>query len=119
MRPALLLAALAACGADKGEAGVDSGDTGTPAWCDDAPVLTWANFGEGFVTESCQSCHASTTLDRRGAPADVVFDDRETTLALGDRVLARATGDRPTMPPQGGVTDDDRERLAIWLTCWE
>jgi uncharacterized membrane protein len=55
-------------------------------------------------------------------PAGVVFDTREQALALADRILARtapADGGEPTMPPVGGVTDDDRERLVVWLDCWE
>lgn len=119
MRAALpLLLALGACG-DKPRADDTAADSGAPAWCDDAPLLTWANFGEGFVVENCQACHASTAIDRNGAPEDIVFDDRDATLALSDRILARAAGDAPSMPPQGGVTDEERERLEIWLTCWE
>ena len=30
-------------------------------FCVDQPVVTWANFGAGFVLEACQGCHASTT----------------------------------------------------------
>ncbi len=94
-------------------------DTGSASLCDDAPVVTWDNFGDGFVTENCQPCHASTSEDRNGAPTGVVFDTREETLAQADAILAVATGPAPTMPPQGGVTDDDRTLLSYWLTCWE
>ena len=119
----LLLVALAGCG-DKDPAAADT-DTGTPGTsadtglCADAPVLTWANFGDGFVTEHCQACHASTSPDRRGAPEDVTFDTLDQTLAWRDRVLARSAGDDPTMPPQGGVDPVEREKVEIWLTCWE
>ena len=69
-------------------------DTGpTPAAsgrCDDVPVLTWENFG-----------------------------DKATALGLADAILSSATGDAPRMPPRGGVSDDDREKLDIWLQCWE
>ena len=97
-------------------------ETGAPmadAGCEEVPLLTWENFGAGFLIENCQSCHASTNPDRRGAPAGVVFDSLEQTLAHRSTILARATGASPSMPPQGGVSDDDRERLRIWLTCWE
>jgi len=30
-----------------------------------------------------------------------------------------ATGDAPTMPPRGGLSPLDRERLEIWLVCGE
>lgn len=116
--PLLLLA----CGGtkdDDDEGGVDSGDTGVPAGCEDAPLVTWNNFGQGFVTEHCQACHASTAEDRNGAPTDVAFDTHEETRAQAARILARAAGPDATMPPRGGVPDDDKEKLEYWLQCWE
>ncbi len=94
-------------------------DTATAALCEDAPRLEWENFGSGFVTENCQPCHASTSADRYGAPSDVTFDTEDETLAWSTEILARATGESPSMPPAGGVDDVDREKLAIWLSCWE
>jgi hypothetical protein len=103
------LAMLAACGGSPGDSAVDP--------CAEAPVVTWETFGKGFLRENCQGCHASTVTDRAGAPVDVTFDDEAQALAWRERILARAATDVPTMPPQGGTTDDDRWRLAIWLTC--
>lgn len=110
--PSLLLLPLLACGG-----GED--DSAAAALCADAPVVTWDNFGEGFLTESCQSCHAAETPDRHGAPEEVTFDTEADALAWADRILARAAADPPTMPPAGGTHADDRELLTIWLTCWE
>lgn len=111
MRSALLLL-LSACGTKDDAGGLDTG------LCVDAPVLMWSNFGEGFLIENCQTCHASTTTDRHDAPEDVVFDTLADVQAERDAILDAATGDDPSMPPQGGVSDDDRLRLEIWLTCW-
>lgn len=110
----VLGAALGAGCSDKGgeSASVDTG------YCADAPVLMWANFGQGFVTENCQSCHASTSESRHDAPEGVTFDTLADAVAQADRMLARATGDSPDMPPEGGVSDEDREKLEIWLRCW-
>jgi len=96
-----------------------SGDTAAdePAICVGAPVVTWDNFGAGFVTQYCDACHASTTLDRHDAPDDVTFDTEDEIWSHADRILVRAAGDAPTMPPMGGVPDDDRTLLEIWLTC--
>jgi len=91
------------------------GDTGD--FCDDAPTVTYNNFGQGFMTENCQGCHASTAPDRYGAPKEVIFDTVEDCWEQVDRVLLRSTGSAATMPPQGGVSDDDRTRLAWWLRC--
>jgi len=114
------LGALVGCGgaADDSAAAAAAAALDTGA-CLEAPVLNWANFGDGFVTENCQACHASTTPDRRGAPPSVTFDTYEETMTHRDRILARSGGDDPTMPPQGGVDAEQREKLAIWLTCWE
>ena len=94
----------------------DDAPTDSYAWCDDQPVVTWDNFGAGFVTEHCQTCHASTADNRVGAPEDVTFDSKEEVWAQKERVLARVL-DSGDMPPQGGTTGDDDRRLEIWLTC--
>jgi cytochrome c5 len=101
---------------DKDTAIGASADTGL---CADTPLVTWENFGDGFVRQNCQTCHSSTSTDRRGAPPNATFDSHDQTVALRDRILARATGDDPTMPPSGGVAPLDRTKLEIWLTCWE
>ena len=106
MRAALVAALLVGCAQPE-----------VTALCLEAPVVTWDNFAAGFVAESCQSCHASTSEDRNGAPSDVVFDTEEETLAFADRILARSTGDDPDMPPQGGVVDADRYYIEVWLSC--
>ncbi len=105
----LFLLLMVACGEAE-----DTADTG---FCADAPVLTWDNFGDGFMTQHCQSCHASGSPSRQDAPEDITFDTEEQTLALADRILARATGDSATMPPEGGVHEDDRLKLEWWLSC--
>lgn len=111
MRAILLLTALlgVACAGDDGEA--------LPEDCEDAPVVTWASFGQDFTRENCQSCHASTSANRNGAPAEVVFDTEQDVLDWADRVLERAGAEPPTMPPRGGLEADDQERLRIWLEC--
>lgn len=86
-------------------------------FCADAPVVRWANFGQGFVTGSCQGCHASNTPDRHEAPESVSFDTLEQVWALKDMILWTSTGESPSMPPNGGVHEDDRMRLEWWLRC--
>lgn len=109
MRAALLAIGLAGCD------GVAT--DGLPSSCEGAPVTTWDNFGAGFLTENCQPCHASTSSDRQGAPENVVFDTEEDVWAVAPAILEMATGEEPLMPPRGGVSDDDRYRLEVWLTC--
>jgi uncharacterized membrane protein len=111
---------LTACATDSESP--ETTDSGTPemtepGFCDDAPPATWNSFGEGFVVQHCQSCHATTTADRQGAPEAVVFDTEEDTWAWADRILARAAGDDADMPPMGGVEADERYLVEVWLTC--
>lgn len=98
--------------------GEKEADDTAVGFCADAPLVTYESFGAGFFTQECESCHASTSPNRLGAPESVTFDTEEEILALKDRVLERATGDSATMPPQGGVPDEDREKLEFWLRCW-
>ncbi len=93
----------------------DTADTADP--CFEVPLIDWNTFGQSFILHNCQGCHASYTENRHDAPEDVTFDSVDQVWTLADRVLARATGDSATMPPQGGVTDDDRTRLEWWLLC--
>jgi len=114
------LLVLVACG------GADATDTGSRTSegdpCDDAPVLTWENFGEGFLRENCESCHAEDAPYRSSAetpPPDAIhFGDKETALSLRTQILDSAAGDSPRMPPRGGVDIAEREKLDIWLRCW-
>lgn len=110
MIPLLLLAL--ACE----DAGDDSG--AADPLCQDAPVVTWEYWGQGFLTESCQSCHAATAVDRNGAPTSITFDTEAQVWSHRAAILQTATGEAPTMPPRGGLSQDDRDLLEIWLRCW-
>lgn len=88
-----------------------------PDICEEAPTVTWDNFAAGFVSENCQSCHASTSTDRNYAPENVTFDTEEELWAHAPDVLGVATGENPFMPPQGGVSEDDRYQLEVMLSC--
>lgn len=96
----------------------DSGDDSGQTLCDSAPVITWDYWGQGFLKESCQPCHASGTLDRNGAPIRVSFDTEADVRNHRDAILASATGESPSMPPRGGIDAGDRYLLEVWLTCW-
>jgi mono/diheme cytochrome c family protein len=93
----------------------DTADTAGP--CAGVPLVTYNSFGEGFMTENCQGCHASTAADRYGAPESVTFDTVEEVWTWRDRILARSAGEDATMPPAGGVSKDDRTKLEWWLLC--
>jgi mono/diheme cytochrome c family protein len=107
--PALLLG-LAACG--------DPEDTSLAALCDDAPVVTWNNFGDGFLTENCRACHSVNAYDRHDAPDDLNFDTLDDVRPQVPVMLAHTTGTAPDMPPEGGVAEDDRYLFEVWLKCY-
>ena len=110
-------------GTPDGNSGNPSDDTADTAYdtadsvCEDAPVVTYANFGEGFLLSNCQSCHASTTTNRNGAPEGVTFDTVKEVWTWSTRILARSTGEEADMPPEGGVSEYDITLLEFWLAC--
>src|SRR5688572_6325645 len=91
-------------------------DTGEEL-CEDQPVLTYENFGEGFMTLNCQTCHSSerTGDDRHDAPETIHFDNKQEVAIQASIILGVATGPNAIMPPGGGLSDEDREKLEIWL----
>jgi uncharacterized membrane protein len=95
-------------------------DTGEDPFCADKPVETYENFGQGFMLQNCQICHTTTVTGdaRNGAPESIHFDDEEDVAVQVAAILGVATGPSPIMPPSGGVSDDLRERLEIWLRCY-
>lgn len=113
----LLLSIAIGCEGDEQKPGETGTSSDLPEICVDAPVVTYANFGAGFVTQHCQACHASTTPDRHDAPEAVTFDDEASVMQWADRIVARCLGEDASMPPQGGVSDDDLYLLEVWLTC--
>ncbi len=87
------------------------------AWCADKPAVEWDNFGHGFMTTYCTSCHSvNNTESRYGAPEGVDFDSEADVATQADRVRAR-TLDAGDMPLGGGVYEDDLYFLDIYLTC--
>lgn len=80
-------------------------------------MVTWANFGQGFVLEHCAGCHSAATPERYGAPEAVVLDTVDDVWLHRDDVLATAAGDDATMPPASPASDDQRTLLTVWLTC--
>ena len=109
MRWVLAVLALASCEPESTLLEVD---------CDTAPLVTWETFGRGFLTQHCQPCHSSTSADRHDAPNDVTFDTLDDVVFWESTIEVVAASADPIMPPQGGVSADDRELLAIWLQCY-
>ncbi len=100
-----LLAWLLACAPP-----AEPGDTGC------VTAATWTNFADGFFASYCRSCHAAAAPDRHGAPVGLDFDTEEQARAL-TQSIRRTVLDVGTMPPGGGLLDDDLVLLGEWLDC--
>lgn len=113
---ALFGAAALSCGA-LGSCGGKDDDSADP--CDREPPLSYENFGRGFMGVHCAGCHSSLNPagHRKGAPSGVDLDTQAGVLQWAYRTEARALGDAPDMPPGGGPSEAERERLAEWLQC--
>jgi len=90
-----------------------NGDTGV---CVDTYQVTWENWGEGFFTTYCQSCHSVTSSDRLGAPEGIDFDTEEDLITWRDSV-ERVVLENQTMPVGGGVYEEDLLLLEMLLSC--
>ena len=85
---------------------------------DGGTTLTFANFGQPFLEANCNYCHGASAQNRAGAPADFTFDTVDQVVSRRERIAARATGDRPSMPPGPNKPPaSERLRLAEWLAC--
>lgn len=96
----------------------------TGATCPPTQTLTYANFGQSFMTSYCTRCHASTLTGdaRMGAPA---FHDFDTLIGVKQvsNHVDQAAGAGPDatndqMPPDGAQPSlAERQMLAEWIAC--
>ncbi len=121
----LMLLGLATCGGDDGSSDSDgvspvaTADTG-PQDCPPGSLVTWQTFGSGFIDTWCTTCHSKilTGDARYGAPEGLDFNTYDQVAASQDRIVEQAAlGEPPPMPPAGGTTDAERDRLVEWVAC--
>ena len=101
------------CASDSEE---ESEDTAYPV-CDTGLEVTWLNWGEGFLLTHCSGCHSSEAPERHGAPEGVNFDTEKEALD-GAAAIVRVVLEEQTMPPAGGIQDDEMALLEAWLSCF-
>ena len=90
--------------------------------CDREPPLSYATFGDGFLSTYCTGCHSSLLVgdyQRNDATTGVDFDSWEGVVNSIPVIAIRtlATGDDPSMPPAGGPSSIERARFDEWLQC--
>ena len=102
----------------------ESTPTPTGSSCPDDSTLTYATFGEAFMTSYCVGCHSSQRSgdDRNGAPAGHDFDTLEGIVAVAEHIDEHAAAGpeevNELMPPSDPrPTDEEREALGEWLAC--
>lgn len=88
-----------------------------PAICDSGSDVTYADFGETFIRQHCQGCHASSSNDRHGAPESVHFDSIEDIWERRDDILRVTTSDEADMPPAWKLDEDNIRLVQQWLEC--
>ncbi|MEQ1508585.1 MAG: hypothetical protein ABMB14_40510, partial [Myxococcota bacterium] len=100
-----LAVALAAC---HGEPSTETDSACDPGW------VTWENFAEPQIVTWCTPCHSENLTGdlRNGAPVSVDLDTLDDARQHAARIAARV--DDGTMPPAGGLTDEERRLLADW-----
>lgn len=76
--------------------------------------LGWGSWAQGFFTGYCAPCHGE--VPAYGAPEDLRLDTEDEVRRWEDRVRERVLQTQ-TMPPAGGVTEEDRALLEAWLDC--
>lgn len=128
MRYALSFTLLLACAPDKEgdtSAPLDTADTAAATSVIDGRVcppgspLTWQSFGQGFLLDHCVGCHSSQLAEGQRAQATlgVDFDTQPGAQQWLQRIYARSADANDTMPPAGGVTEQQRQLLGDWLAC--
>ena len=87
--------------------------------CDRQPPLDWDNFGEGFFSLRCTSCHSSENSDvqRSGAPIGLDFDTYSEVVREVSRIEMETTGPNAAMPPAGEPTEAELTMLREWFAC--
>jgi len=99
MRSLLLLFVLG-CGAQS------TGITEADLTCDSS--LTYANFGEAFISTNCGSCHAGKQNPNLSTQAAVKSNSND---ILQEAVYTTA------MPDGADLSNEERTMLGQWLTC--
>jgi uncharacterized membrane protein len=118
MRLFASLVLLVGCGTDAVDRTPDDPPL-DPEACETETYLRYDNFAAGFSADWCRGCHSSAVPEggRQDAPLDVNFDTEADLVKWRERILVRATGATPTMPPAGGPSEEERQLLREWIDC--
>lgn len=88
--------------------------------CPKGTLVSYENFGAGFLSQYCQACHSrkKPEKDRAGAPGDVNFDIASDAQFFRVNILARTKlGSAKPMPPNRDIPKHEILILSEWLEC--
>lgn len=83
----------------------------------DTELVGWDTFARGYLSTWCTPCHSSELVgaSRSGAPEGVDFETWAGAALWAERI--GATSIDASMPPAGGPSEEDRERILEWVEC--
>jgi hypothetical protein len=106
--------------ADESTTGVEVPSAVPGRDCPPDSFLDATNFGVPFFTTWCTGCHSSDLVgdaERQMAPSEYNFDSIDVIRTNLLHAYSTAADDHDDMPPAGGPSPEDRERLGEWLAC--
>lgn len=87
--------------------------------CPKGTYLTYENFGAGFLSTYCLSCHSAQMTEgkRGGAPLAANFDTAYDASRYRALMLTKTQGSNPSMPPGQILKPKEKAAFAEWLNC--
>lgn len=88
-----------------------------PEHCDEE-YINYHTVAQPFLRTYCTSCHSEQLSgpSRYGAPGNINLDTLKDARNWAQRIRARSI-DSNTMPPSGGIRDEEKALLEKWLEC--
>jgi mono/diheme cytochrome c family protein len=81
--------------------------------CPTGSTLTYANFGQAFMSAHCTSCHSGRTSPDLSTQAAI-----QASRAAIDAAAASGPNGTATRMPQGAsIATSERVKLGEWLAC--
>ena len=117
----VLLALLAACGAEDDSGSSGGEETGLPAElgsCADGTALTWTEAGPIFG-QRCAGCHSSALAgaDRQGAPAPINYDTPEDAVVNAFVTWGSISSGAMPLPDAAALPAAEAAEIWEWLSC--
>ncbi|MBI5507872.1 MAG: hypothetical protein HY903_03855 [Deltaproteobacteria bacterium] len=93
--------------------GAGCGDGTSDKTCGQDRPITYEADVAPLVARSCTTCHSSTAIDRRGAPASVNFDTYDACCTNAEH--ANVHIQEGAMPPAAALPDQDKCVFQAWV----